>query len=52
MSRNASNPDGPGVVVDEIEHIEPAERHGVDAEEVASDQTLRLSGDELRPGWT
>ena len=40
-----------GVVVDEEEHVEPAEQHGVDAEEVARDQALRLSGEELRPGW-
>ena len=38
------------VVVDEEEHVEPAEQHGVDAEEVAGDQALRLGGEELRPG--
>jgi hypothetical protein len=38
-------------VVDEEEHIEPPEQHGFDAEEVAGDQDLRLSGEELGPGW-
>ena len=38
-------------MVDEEEHVEPAEEHGVDAEEVAGDQALRLRGEELRPGW-
>jgi hypothetical protein len=49
MSGHASDPDGPGVVVDEEEHVDPAEQHGIDAEEVARDQTLRLSSEELRP---
>jgi arabinofuranan 3-O-arabinosyltransferase len=33
---HAGDPDGPGVVVDEEEHVDPAKQHGVDAEEVAS----------------
>ena len=33
-------PDEARVVVDADEHVEPAEQHGVDAEEVTSDQIL------------
>ena len=38
------------VVVDEHEHKEPGEENGVDVEEVARHQPLRLGGEELRPG--
>ncbi len=37
-------------MVDEHEHVEPAEKDGVDVEGVARHQPLRLGGEELRPG--
>ena len=40
LGGHAGDPDGPGVVVDEEQHVEPAEQHGVDAQEVASDQPV------------
>ncbi len=51
MGGDAGDPDEAGVVVDEEEHIEPPEQHGVDAEEVAGDEAFRLSGEELSSGW-
>jgi len=44
LGGHAGEPAGPGVVVNEEEYVKPAEQHGVDAEEVAGDETLRLSG--------
>ncbi len=35
--------------LDEEQHMEPAERRGVDAREVGRDDALRLGSDELRP---
>ena len=35
--------------MDEHEHVEPAEKDGVDMKEVAGDQALRLRSQELRP---
>ncbi len=46
LGGHAGDPVSPDVVVDEEEHVEPAEQHGVDAEEVAIDQALRLSGED------
>lgn len=48
---DASDPDEARVVVDQEEYIEPPEQHGFDAEEVAGDQALHLSGEELGPAW-
>ena len=48
---DAGDPDEERVVVDEEEHIEPPKQHGFDAEEVARDRAVRLSGEELGPGW-
>jgi len=50
VGRDAGDPHATAVVVDEHEHVEPAEENGVDVEEVARLQTFRLAGEELRPG--
>jgi hypothetical protein len=50
LGGHTGDPHEAGVVVDEHEDIEPAEKDGVDVEEVAGDQTLRLRSRELRPG--
>jgi hypothetical protein len=39
---DAGDPDEGGLVVDEEEHTEQPEQHGVDAEEVTGDQGFRL----------
>jgi len=39
-----------GVELDEEQHVETAQRDGIDAEEVSSDQGVGLAGDELAPG--
>jgi len=36
-------------VVDGEEHVEPAEQHGVDGEEIAGDDALSLRSEELGP---
>ena len=51
MSRHTGNSDQAHVVVDEEEHVESAEQHRVDAQEVAGHQALRLGGEKLRPCW-
>jgi hypothetical protein len=38
--RQACDPDDPRVVVDEEEHVGPAEQHGIHAEKVAGDQAF------------
>ena len=50
VGRDACDPDTSRVVVDEREDMEPPEEDGVDMEEIARDQSLRLGGEELRPG--
>ena len=50
LGGDAADPYETRVVVDEDEHVEPAEEHGVDMEEVTRHQALRLGGKELRPG--
>ena len=50
LGGDASDPHEPRVVVDEHEHVEPAEENRVDMEEVARDESLRLRGEELCPG--
>ena len=51
VSRDAGDADEERVMVDEHEDVEPAEKNGVDVEEVTGHQSLRLRGEELRPGW-
>ena len=50
VRRDAGDPHETRVVVDEHEQIAPAEENGVDVEEVARHQPLRLGGEELGPG--
>jgi hypothetical protein len=50
VGRDAGDSDTSRVVVDEHEHVEPAEKDGVDMEEVARHQPLGLGREELRPG--
>src|ERR1039458_6055795 len=50
--RDACHPDDPGVHLDEHEHVEAAQQHGVDAEEVTGHDALGLGTEELRPGRT
>ena len=47
---DAGDADEARVVVDDHEDVEPAEKNGVDVEDVTRRQSLRLGGEELRPG--
>ena len=50
LGGHAGNPHQARVVVDEHEDVQPAEKDGVDVEEVARRQSLGLCGEELCPG--
>ncbi|MEV1169913.1 hypothetical protein [Nonomuraea sp. NPDC049784] len=41
----------PGAVFDEDQHIQPLEQQRFDHQEVARDDRVGLSGQELSPGW-
>ena len=52
MSGHAGDPDPSAAELDEEQHIEAFEQHGVDMEEVRGHDTRRLDTQELAPGGT
>jgi hypothetical protein len=40
----------PGAVLDKDQHVQPLEQHGLDHQEIAGDDRMGLSGQELPPG--
>ena len=51
LGRHGSDSGETGVVVDEQQHVEPAEQDGFGGEKVADDQALGLCGEKLGPRW-
>ena len=49
MGRDASDPNPSPSELEKEEHVEPAEGHGVDGEEIGGDDARRLSSQELAP---
>src|SRR3954449_3755484 len=50
MGCDAGDVDLTGGDLDEEQHVDPFEQHGVDGEEVAGQHRVRLRGEELFPG--
>jgi hypothetical protein len=48
---DADDMDLAGGQLQEEQHVDPFEEHGVDGEEVAGQDGARLGGEELFPGW-
>jgi hypothetical protein len=50
LRRTGSRQDTTGAEVDEHQHVQPLEEHGIDAEEVGGHQRLSMGSQELLPG--